>query len=219
MARQLPQARRRGLLNFRGDPQLQPLVLPNVRPTGRRIGGGAFGTVEELDVDGLLCAGKMLHDLLLEDDNPHTQNIVDKFVEECSLLAGVHHPHDVQFLGICFLDTSDVPVLVMEYLPYCLDILLEGARRVDMPLSMKLSILRDVAQGLAHLHARAPPVIHRDLTAKNILLTMAMMGKIADLGVAELGMRLLCFKICRLCYSTMLHNMSDYAHDDPDYAH
>ncbi len=55
-----------------------------------------------------------------------------------------------------------------------------------MPLSMKLSILRDVAQGLAHLHARAPPVIHRDLTAKNILLTMAMMGKIADLGVARI---------------------------------
>ncbi len=165
-------------------------MLPNVHPTGRTIGGGAYGTVEELDVDGLLCAGKRLHDVLVERGNYGTPSILKKFVEECSLLSNLRHPHIVQFLGICFLDGSDLPVLVMEYLPYCLDSLLdqepEGAERVDIPLPTKCSILCDTAQGLNHLHARRPPVIHRDLTAKNVLLNAAMRGKIADLGVARI---------------------------------
>ncbi len=175
--------------DLRDAPQLQPFLLPNVRPTGRMIGGGAYGTVEELDVDGLLCAGKKLHDVLVERGNYGTPNIVRKFVEECSLLSDLRHPHIVQFLGICFLDGSALPVLVMEYLPYCLDSLLdpeEGAERVDIPLPTKCSILCDTAQGLNHLHARRPPVIHRDLTAKNVLLTAAMRGKVADLGVARI---------------------------------
>ncbi len=92
-------------LDFRRVPQLQPFVLPNARPTGRRIGGGAYGTVEELDVDGLLCAGKKLHEVLVERANPATPNIVGKFVEECSLLSNLRHPNIVQFIGICFLDT------------------------------------------------------------------------------------------------------------------
>ena len=32
-------------------------------------------------------------------------------------------------------------------------------------------VLEDVASGLVYLHKRAPPVMHRDLTAKNVLLT------------------------------------------------
>ncbi len=171
---------------LRDAPQLQPFLLPNVRPTVRTIGRGSYGTVEELDVDGLLCAGKKLHDVLVERGNYGTPSILRKFVEECSLLSNLRHPHIVQFLGICFLDGSDLPVQVMEYLPYCLDSLLEGAERVDIPLPTKCSILSDTAQGLNHLHARRPPVIHRDLTAKNVLLNAAMRGKIADLGVARI---------------------------------
>ncbi len=175
---------------FREADRLQPFLLPNARPTGRTIGRGSYGTVEELDVDGLLCAGKKLHDVLVERGNYGTPNIIlRKFVEECSLLSTLRHPHIVQFLGICFLDGSALPVLVMEYLPYCLDSLLdpeEGAERVDIPLLTKCSILCDTAQGLNHLHARRPPVIHRDLTARNVLLTAAMRGKVADLGVARI---------------------------------
>ncbi len=173
------------MANLRRRPQLQPFLLPDARPTGRIIGRGSYGTVEELELDGLSCAGKKLHDVLVERGDYWLR----KFVAECSLLATIRHPNVVQFLGICFLDGSDLPVLVMEYLPYCLDSFLdpeEGADRVDIPFAMKYYILRDVVLGLVHLHARSPPVIHRDLTAKNVLLTSAMMGKIADLGVARI---------------------------------
>ncbi|CAI8045032.1 Serine/threonine-protein kinase STY46 [Geodia barretti] len=54
------------------------------------------------------------------------------------------------------------------------------------PLGLKCSILHNVACGLAYLHERSPPVIHRDLSARNVLLTSGMVAKIADLGVARI---------------------------------
>ena len=55
------------------------------------------------------------------------------------------------------------------------------------PLSLKCSILHNVASGLAFLHERSPPIIHRDLSARNVLLNPA---KIADLGVARIMPRM-----------------------------
>ena len=47
-----------------------------------------------------------------------------------------------------------------------------------------------MVSGLAYLHERSPPVIHRDLSAKNVLLTSELVGKIADLGVARIVPRM-----------------------------
>ena len=55
-----------------------------------------------------------------------------------------------------------------------------------IPFPIKIGILLDVSYGLLHLHSQNPPIIHRDLTASNILLTPAMQAKIADLGVAKI---------------------------------
>ena len=58
---------------------------------------------------------------------------------------------------------------------------------MDIPLSIKLSILLDVSYGLLYLHTLPTPIIHRDLSANNILLTAdGLQAKIADLGVSKL---------------------------------
>ena len=54
------------------------------------------------------------------------------------------------------------------------------------PLSTKLFILRDVASALVYLHSQTPPIVHRDLTANNVLLTSNMRAKLGDLGVAKI---------------------------------
>ena len=99
-------------------------------------------------------------------------------------MAELRHPHIVQFLGLCFLEGSALPVLVMERLDSSLDELLEGAP--GLPLALKRSLLADVARGLLYLHTRNPPVVHRDLSARNVLLTSSLVAKISDLGNARI---------------------------------
>ncbi len=43
-----------------------------------------------------------------------------------------------------------------------------------------------MALGLRYLHENAPPIIHRDLSANNVLLATDMSAKISDLGVAKI---------------------------------
>ena len=99
-------------------------------------------------------------------------------------MAEVRHPHVVQFLGLCYLEGSALPVLVMERLDRSLDNLLETSP--GLPFALKLSIMTDVAQGLLYLHTRNPPIVHRDLSARNILLTSSLVAKISDLGNARI---------------------------------
>ena len=107
-----------------------------------------------------------------------------RYLEECRLLKKTRHPNIVQFLGVCFEEGSQFPILVMEFLPTnltsCLDrygILLD---------EISYSILHDVSLGLAYLHGQTPPIIHRDLSANNVLLSTNMDAKISDLGVARI---------------------------------
>ena len=95
-------------------------------------------------------------------------------------MSNLRHPNITQFMGVCFLPDCQLPVLVMEKLDGNLDDLLETVPNI--PLVLKRSMLEDVARGLQYLHQRNPKIIHRDLTAKNVLLTSSFVAKITDLG-------------------------------------
>ena len=166
-------------------PDLAPFVVPNVQPTGRELGKGAYGSVEEVEIPGAVCAAKKIHAEFLNISSPEdTRRIISKFASECRLMSTLRHPHIVQFLGVCYLPGARLPSLVMERLDTNLHELLETTP--NLPLAIKKSILLDIAQGLLYLHSQSPPIIHRDLTARNVLLHSAMVAKIADLGVARI---------------------------------
>ena len=147
-------------------------------------GRGAFGAVFEVKLNGLPCIAKGLHDIFMDNQVADTDReaIRKKFFDECLLLNKLKHPNIVQFLGI-HQRKEDV-FLVMEYMHMALDICLE--KYPDIPLPFKSSIIQDVSYGLLHLHSLNPPIIHRDLTAANVLLTEGMRAKIADLGVSKM---------------------------------
>ena len=131
-------------------------------------------------MNGLMCAGKKIHEILLDVGNVGVQEIATKYVQECQLMSDLRHPNITQFLGLCFLPNCQLPVLVMERLDNSLDDLLETVPNI--PLTLKRSILEDIARGLLYLHKHNPQIIHRDLTSKNVLLTSSLVAKITDLG-------------------------------------
>ena len=128
----------------------------------------------------ICCAGKRLHEALIDVENEGADVMVRKYLQECQLMSSLRHPNITQFLGLCFLSGTQLPLLVMELLATSLDDLLE--HMPNLPLSLKRSVLEDVASGLLYLHERPSPVIHRDLTAKNVLLTSSLVAKITDMG-------------------------------------
>ena len=91
----------------------------------------------------------------------------------------------VTSLGVYYSATDQyrLPVMVMEKMQQSLRGLMD--KFCNIPLNVKLSILDEVCLGLRYLHSRNPPIVHRDLTPNNILLSYYLEAKITDLGVAK----------------------------------
>ena len=167
------------LASFKG---LECYKLTNIHVSDTVIGHGSYANVFEVDYMGLRCAGKKIHDVLLQQGNRTYQ--VHRFEEECSLLSEIRHPNIVQFLGVCFQHESTVPILVMEYLPTNLTSCIDHYG--ILPQEISYSVLLDVALGLRYLHSEIPPIVHRDLSSNNVLLASNMIAKISDLSVAKI---------------------------------
>ena len=167
---------------------LRPFVLSDVRLTGIEIGRGAYGKVDDVVVP-VGAAAKTVHEIFIRGP------MFEQFVRECQLMSTVRHPNIVQFLGVSFFPGSRLPALVMERLLTSLHDLLApdpppppgaAAPLSFFSIALKCSVLHNVACGLAYLHGRSQPIIHRDLSARNVLLSSDMVAKIADLGVARM---------------------------------
>ena len=184
------------------NPDLKPFVLSDVQLTGTKIGGGAYGRVDEVVIP-VAAAAKTIYTFLQEGitDEKRIPKAATQFVRECKLMSSLRHPNIVQFLGLFFFSNSQLPALVMERLVTSLHDLLEPETSsialggstgplTFFTVDLKCSVLRDVASGLAFLHDQKPPVVHRDLSARNILLSSDMKAKIADLGVARIVPRM-----------------------------
>ena len=148
--------------------------LDGVEETGEELGRGAYGVVTVVKYKGMRCAAKKLHPPFLEQ---YQSVLLPHLREKCMLHSQLRHPRIVQFLG--YYDCG-LPVLVMELLSTDL------SRCINhygvLPKEISYSILHDVALGLQYLHkCRIPScIIHRDLTADNILLTDDMTAKIGS---------------------------------------
>ena len=160
-----------------------PYNLTGVRVTDTKLGYGSYATVLELKYMGLKCAGKKIHEQLLEQPE-HARYTVCRFEEECRLLSQIRHPNIVQFLGVYFQQEVRAPILVMEFLPTNLTSCIE--QYGILPEEISYSILHDVALGMCYFHSQIPPIIHRDLSSNNVLLTPNMTAKISSLGVAKI---------------------------------
>jgi len=155
------------------------------------IGRGAYGVIFRGKWKGAPCAIKEVHELLIQTSTTQRQRTKITFERECEQSIRLRHPNIVQFFGIHRPPQEQgkeefFPRLVMELLHCSLHHLLEPKDKPTppaMPLQMKISLLCDVARGLRYLHGHSPePIIHRDLSTNNVLVSSAMVAKIGDLG-------------------------------------
>ena len=164
---------------------LSPYVLDGVEDLDEVIGHGSYAVVKKLKFRGLECVGKKMHDILYLNATPQQrEDMLTRFQGECELLSRLHHPCIVQFMGVYFEEGTPLPVLVMERLHSTLAATID--RYGVLPDQISYGILCDVSLGLRYLHEHSPPIVHRDLSVNNVLLTPHMSGKISDLGVAKM---------------------------------
>ena len=146
---------------------------------------GAFSTVAKAKLNMTPCAVKMNEVL-----SSHGVIEALALLDECSMMAIIHHPNIVKTLGIAF----DAPAkigLIMELMNCSLHELMhahafsfrELQRYVNWADSL-LAIATDIAIGMTYLHYRH--VIHRDLKPLNVLMTDGWTAKVADFGEVSL---------------------------------
>ena len=136
----------------------------------------------ELVSAGEVVAGKVFKMI----SGARMRAVLDKLCGEMILMMQIHHSNIVESRGVCFLVKHPLPVLLMERLMSSLHAYLLDPSHHAVELTRKASILCDVASGLSYLHSHTPAIIHRDMTAKNVLLDSNLKAKIGDFGNARL---------------------------------
>ena len=151
------------------------------------LGVGAWGVVYSAEFKGEQVAIKHAHRELL-----NVQSTVQMVKREISILAHIHHPNLVRFIGAVVdhdvESKRDVPIIVLELL----DMNLRTAyANESLGQATMASIFCDVAYALHYLHEQTTPIIHRDVSSPNILLKKLpnhfYRAKVSDFGSANLA--------------------------------
>ena len=163
---------------------------------GKELGRGSYGRVFTVRYGGLRYAAKEIHPILYElGVGPKVQQkIKESFYRECYYCSKLRHPNIVQFIGVYYPSDAPVcsirlPVMVMELMDCSLTSFIEKKVTAAVDMTVKHSILLDVSHGLKYLHGQNPPILHRDLSPNNIMMSshdsQHVVAKIGDLGVAK----------------------------------
>ena len=156
----------------------------------KEIGRGSYGRVFKVQYCEMPCAAKEIHANLVDGVRQYElEHTAESFLQECLQSSKLRHPNVVQFIGIYYppvpsdSKSLQLPLMVMEMMA---DSLTAFVRKHDkIPVHIKYSIVHDVSLGLCYLHNHDPPIVHRDLSPNNVLLTAHHVAKISDLGVAK----------------------------------
>jgi serine/threonine-protein kinase PpkA len=140
-----------------------------------KIGQGGMSHVylAKRDSDGEQIVLKILNARPADDPE-----LFQRFTQECALISSAQHNNVVRIFDHGF--TEAYAYIAMEYLPR--GTLREAIER-GLDMRQALSVLAQLAGGLAEMHARG--IVHRDLKTTNIMVRDDGTMAIADFGIAK----------------------------------
>ncbi|KAK3444543.1 hypothetical protein EUGRSUZ_A01354, partial [Eucalyptus grandis] len=149
------------------------------------IGKGGFGRVyKAVLASGQIVAVKKLN--ALESSNVPTVNR-QSFENEIRVLTEVRHRNVIKLHGFCF--TRGCMYLVYGFVERgsLAKVLYGGTGAAELDWGTRANIVQGVAHAIAYLHHNcSPPIVHRDITLKNILLESDLKPRLSDFGTARL---------------------------------
>ena len=153
--------------------------------TKQELGRGGWGVIWIGEFRGQKVAVKQMHELIVSLEFLQLLN------REIGIMAQLRHPNLLQFIGAVLDHPSGNPMIITEIMDISLRGAYEKKQLSPVPVSICLSIMRDVAVGLNYLHCLPDPIIHRDVSSANVLLESKGPGKwktkISDFGSAKLA--------------------------------
>ncbi|GMI97945.1 MDIS1-INTERACTING RECEPTOR LIKE KINASE2 [Hibiscus trionum] len=151
--------------------------------TKYRIGVGGHGNVYKAQLsNGQMVAVKKLHQL-------SDSEMVDQkaFNSEIQALTGIRHRNILKLHGFCSHPRHSF--LVYEFLEggSLEKILKSDEQATEFDWIKRVNVVKGLANAMSYMHHDcSPPIVHRDISSKNILLDSDCEAHVADFGAARL---------------------------------
>ncbi len=115
----------------------------------------------------------------IRHDGEMTPTLRQRLLREAQTVAGLSHPAIVHIYDL--LEGAEDDCIIMEYVQG--STLAETLQRGPMEPATAVRLAREIASGLDAAHAAG--IVHRDLKAENVIVTLAGQAKILDFGLAK----------------------------------
>lgn len=158
----------------------------------RKIYEGGMGIVYEADQHGARNFVKRVAIKIIRDHIARQPTFLENFIGEAKLVADLIHTNIVQTYhlgearGTCFIAMELIRGLNLEQFRQRV-----ARQRPSVPADLAVFIASRIARGLAYAHAKRDAngrplgIVHRDVSAKNIMIAFEGDVKLTDFGIAK----------------------------------